>query len=739
VQQPCKDGSVVWTEVITKYCRNPKNARIEVHGVTRNITERKQAEELLRHSLEKLKELEFIVNKSHAVACLWKADENWSVEFISDNIRKFGYLPDEFTGGKISYASVIHPDDFHRVSSDVIQHTEEGHTGFTQEYRIITKDGNISYIHDRTWIRRDESGAVTHYQGVILDITKRKLAEEELHKAKEAAEAANRAKSEFLATMSHEIRTPMNGVIGLADLLIATDMTDTQKKYLENLRYSAYSLLDIINDILDISKIEADKLELENTDFNLSDIIEKTAFMMTHRCSEKGISLITKTDPDIPKILVGDPVRIRQIILNLLGNAVKFTEKGKIRISAKCEMRNAGANDYSPLRCKCEMRNAGANDYSPLRCDLVISVSDTGIGIPADKLATIFESFTQAEGSTTRKYGGTGLGLTISKRLTEMMNGTITVESTPGKGTRFDVNLTLPISDNQSPLPPAPPRNGEGSLLFTPPALSGKGGGGLGNILIAEDNPVNMLVIRSHLSKMGFQIIEAVNGKEAVEKYAENQIDLVFMDIHMPEMDGLEATRKIREFEAVTAEYTDNRDKKHTPIIALTADAFKDDRDKCLSEGMNFYLSKPFRPEEIINVIKLFAPDRSELVGANNYSPLPQVFDKKGFLHRIGGNTSIYDEMILLFLERFPIDLSVLSSFIEKQDLKEIRLQAHSLKGMCITLGADILADIAHKIENIACDNGSIEEIKSLSASLEPAFREFCGEAGKNFARDLCG
>ncbi len=698
--------------------------------LSNEIDERRQAEESLNKSLEKLKELEFIVNKSHAVAFLWRAEEGWPVEFVSDNIRRFGYLPEDFISGKISYASILHPDDLHRVSSDVMQHTQEGHSEFTQEYRIITKYGNICHIHDRTWIRRDENGAATHYQGVILDITKRKLAEEELHKAKVTAETANRAKSEFLAIMSHEIRTPMNGVVGLTDLLLATEMTDIQRKYLKNLRYSAYSLLDIINDILDISKIEANKIELENTDFDLSDIIKRTAFMMTHRCSEKGISLITEIDPDIPKMVIGDPVRIRQIILNLLGNAVKFTEKGEIKISTK-------PNPLPP-----SLRGNGEN--SPLRfgeglgeglVDLIIVVEDTGIGIPPEKLATIFESFTQADGSTTRKYGGTGLGLTISKRLAEMMNGSITVESTPGKGTRFDVNLTLPISDNQEPLPLPPPRNGEGSLLFTPPSLSGKGVGGLGNILIAEDNPINMLVIRTHLEKMGFRIIEAVNGKEAVEKYAENQIDLVFMDIHMPEMDGLEATRQIREFEAVTAEYTDDRDKKPTPIIALTADAFKDDRDKCLSEGMNFFLSKPFRPEEIINVIRLFAPDRSEYADGDSSSGHQdkhrKVFDREGFLYRIGGNMKISDELLPMFLERFPIDLSVLSSFIEKQDLKEIRLQAHSLKGMCITIGAEVLADIAQKIEDIARHNGSIEEIIALSASLEPAFREFCEEAGE--------
>ncbi len=244
-----------------------------------------------------------------------------------------------------------------------------------------------------------------------------------------------------------------------------------------------------------------------------------------------------------------------------------------------------------------------------------------------------------------------------------------------------------------------------------------------------------MLVIRTHLEKMGFRITEAVNGKEAIIKYAENDIDLIFMDIHMPEMNGYEATRKIREFEA---------GKKRAPIIALTADAFRDDRDKCLSEGMDFYLAKPFRPEEIVKVIRRFMPDRSKPVNRDYLSADHQIkqlriFDRDGFMDRISGNITTYNDVIALFLEKFPKQLSVLSSLIEKQDLKGICRQSHSMQGMCLTLGAEILADVAQKIEDIAGHNGSIEEIKSLSALSEPAFREFCREAGNGFSRDLSG
>jgi len=543
----------------------------------------------------------------------------------------------------------------------------------------------------------------------IRDITERRKVEEELHKAKAIAEDSTRAKSEFLATMSHEIRTPMNGVIGLTDLLVMTDMTDIQRSYLDNIRYSAYYLLDIINDILDISKIEAGRLEIENISFNLSDIIEKTSLIMTHRCSEKGITLLTKIEPDIPRFLIGDPVRIRQIVLNLLGNAVKFTEKGEIRISV----------NLTPLPPS--QREGGVSPLSfgegPGAGFITISVSDTGIGIPADRLGTIFKSFTQADGSVTRKYGGTGLGLTISKKLAELMNGSITVESTPGKGSCFNVNLRLLFADNQSLSEKQSKEYRDKSE--TPLSYSG-------TVLIAEDNPINMLVIRTHLAEKGFRIIEAVNGKEAYKKYCENEIDLVFMDVHMPEMNGYEATRKIREFEA---------GKKHTRIIALTADAFSGDRDRCLSEGMDFFVAKPFRPEEILSVIRRVMSDKSEPASKDS-SAGPQikklqVFDWDGFLCRLNGNKKLCDEMLGKVLEEFPKQLSVLSSLIEKQDMKEIRCQSHSIKGMCLNIGADVFAEQAEKIEHIACNNGKIEEIKFLHASLEPAFKDFCREAGK--------
>ena len=408
---------------------------------------------------------------------------------------------------------------------------------------------------------------------------------DEANKAREDADAANMAKSQFLANMSHEIRTPMNGVLGMTELLMAGQLSDKQRKYAESVYLSAESLLNVINDILDFSKIEAGRLELENVTFNIREIISESMDLFHLKTRKKGVLLSISVGENVPLLLIGDPTRLRQVLLNLVGNAVKFTERGEISVSVSCIE---------------ETQN---------RFLISVEVRDTGIGIPHASLNQIFDCFTQADGSTNRKYGGTGLGLSIVKQLVEMMGGGISVESTHGKGAvfRFTVRMEKGIEeqagdlvtaysgtvvDDLPGLPDAPP------ATPSPAAASTTGWTGSGHILVAEDNEVNQEICKAILECLGCTSDIAANGREAVEAVRRRAYDLVFMDCQMPEMDGIEATRIIRE----------NEKGSRTTIIALTAHAMEGYRDYCVKQGMDDYLSKPFTMEAMREVLVRWLP-----------------------------------------------------------------------------------------------------------------------------------
>jgi len=803
------DGSLLWLRTSKLPLRDREGKVTGVIGTYEDITERKRAEEAL-HESEKRYRLLFERN----LAGVFRYTAEGRVLDANDAYAHIlGYSSGKELAGLCRSDLFFDSADAERTGARLQQ--KKALTDL--EVRLKRKDGSAVWVLENVSCVGGETGTPSLVEGTCIDITERKRAEGGMRKAKEAAEAANRAKSQFLANMSHEIRTPMNGVIGVAGLLLDTPLTPEQRQYAEIVRSSGEGLLAVINDILDFAKIEARKLTLDTTDFDLRTVLEDAAAVLAIKASEKALELTCELEPGTPWLLRGDPGRVRQVLVNLLGNAVKFTAQGDVAIRVRSE---AEGERTATLR---------------------FTVSDTGIGFQQDRAPALFEPFVQADGSSTRRYGGTGLGLTISKQLVEMMGGQIGVESDEGRGSKFwftavfekqprpsapatgvqpsllgakvlvvddsatnqslvrsilsswgcrpeestDGNSALAIlrraAQGADPFQIAlldmslPGMDGEelGRRIAADPqlkhtalvlmtgfgrhsdlahlqalgfsghvikpiwertlreallALRAKGTGAVApgeqvgqppstvranrqaRILLAEDNLTNQEVAVAMLKKLGYSADLVANGAAALEALRKADYDVVLMDCEMPEMDGYEATKRIRDLRAGTRN-------PRIPIIAVTADAMTGDRDRCLQAGMSDYIAKPVELRILADVLEKWlnppasagevstragqSPANTEVVF--NQTVFNQaVFNQEDLLARLMYDKTLASKVIAGFLDDAPRQLRTLKKMLEEGDAVGARRQAHTLKGAAATMSAEPLRALCAEAQDAA-------------------------------------
>jgi signal transduction histidine kinase/DNA-binding NarL/FixJ family response regulator len=494
-----------------------------------------------------------------------------------------------------------------------------------------------------------------------------------LSEALREAEKVSRLKSEFVARVSHEIRTPLNAVIGMTGLLLDDGLTSRQRQLAETVRDSGEALLGVINEILDFSKIEAGKMELEPLPFDLELTVQQVAEMLAAPAEAAGLDLRVEYAEDAPRRFIGDAGRIRQMLTNLVGNAVKFTRRGRVRVRVECLER------------------------TPRQGRVRISVKDTGIGISPDRLGEIFDEFTQADSSTTRRYGGTGLGLAITRQLARLMGGDVGVASEPGSGSTFWIDLALPLDEERR----ADAFSSVGGLARKP--VKGIDGEAL-RVLVVEDNAVNQNLARLILEKVGCRVDAAGNGKEAVRMLEILPYDLVFMDCQMPEMDGYQAAAEIRRRE---------RGLRRTPIVAVTASTMPGDRDRCLAAGMDEHISKPIREEDFLRVVQVLAPGRPECSGSVSGEREP--FDCADLMLRLGGDPRALSALSGLLQEEYSGILRGVRAGMAEGDATAVHQGAHALKGMFMGIGGRRATGAAARLEEAARGPGLRGAAQALS------------------------
>jgi PAS domain S-box-containing protein len=695
--------------------RDGAGAVVGLVGMSHDVTERREAEEeraaLLAREQEARAEAEAAVRardeslqalraseeqyRSLAEAIpqiVWTARPDGAVDYY--NRRWF-----EYTGTTLEqtrgwgWAPVIHPDDLQKVIDRWTEAVRSGEP-FDIECRFRrAEDAAYRWHLSRAVPVRDQAGRVVKWFGACTDIDDQRRAAEALHNAKEAAEAANRAKSEFLANMSHEIRTPMNGIIGMTDLALETNLTREQREYLTTVKASADSLLAVINDILDFSRIEARKLQLEFVDFHLRDNLGDMLKSLAMRAEEKGLELACHIHPDVPDVLVGDPTRLRQVIVNLVGNALKFTEQGEVIV-------------------QCGVHSAESRAAQSGLCELHFAVTDTGVGVPADKQKLIFEAFSQADASTTRKYGGTGLGLAICTQLVHMMGGRIWVESEVGKGSTFHFTARFGLAKGPVARPPA----------ARPEHLQGLA------VLVVDDNGTNRRILEELLRSWGLRPLTADGGPAALGELARasaagEPFPLVLLDAHMPAMDGFTLAGLIRQ----------GPEQPRTALVMLTSAAHTDDVARCRELGIDAYLMKPVKQSELLDAVLTALGRTAHYSEPPAAAPVPPTAAQMGEARRplrvlLAEDNPVNQKLAVRLLEKRGHTVEIAGD--GRQALAALARQAFDLVLMDVQMPDVDGYDAARHIRWEEQRTGRRIPILAMTAYAMKGDRERCLEAG---------
>ena len=662
-----RDGSLVPIRVAVGHARL-EGQELFVCFVT-DITERREMVQALRASEQQFRSL---IGTIPGISYRSRFEGTHPMVFISDAVERVtGYPARDFIGTppdaapRRSFGALIHAADRVRVS-EAIETALRENRPWLVEYRLLHADGTTRWLWENGTAVRDDDGKLAWLDGVILDISERRMMEEALREAKENAEQAAAARATFVANMSHEIRTPMNAILGFTDVLLDGELAPGQRRHLDTVRNAGRSLLRLLNEILDTAKLEKGAVELEINDYNLLSLIDELSSTLAANARAKGLHVDIHYDPALPTNLRGDELRIRQVLTNLLDNAIKFTAAGSVVLRAE-----------------------------PQGDQLHFSVKDTGIGIAPERLGAIFDPFTQADASMTRRFGGTGLGTTISKQLVELMGGKIWAESTVGEGTTFHVLLPLVVARFA-------PQQARVRTAAALPRL---------RVLVADDVPQNLELLQLLMARRGHTMTGASDGAQVVELAARQEFDLILMDFQMPTIDGLSATRLIRE-------QAEAAGRPRVPVIAMTASVLAEHRRASAEVGMDGFATKPVDwfalSHEIARVLGIgshAAPD-APAVGR-------QAWNRVGGVHRWGGKEDAYLEALAHFHTQHALLPQFLRGFADAADHPSLRMLAHKARGVAANLGLELLSDALAELEALA--EGDKGQQLAASALLPPA------------------